>query len=811
MGKRRLMKFPFIILVATFAVFIFGGVASAGFTDVSDSHWAADSIDKMSSRGVVAGYTDGTFKPDKTVTQAQAVTMAVRAKGLRSFAGDNLPDVSFPVPGWAEQDIKLAIKHGLLKETDQFSAYSGATRDWTTRLLVRLAGLESRVRAEILQPNFTDAGIIPDWAQFYVRVAQDEGLVTGYDGGVFRPRQAVSRAEMVAFLDRAVTRLPGSTATGPTTAINTGSPGQMGGKVSGSIIKVFPESNTFVVRQHDGVTRVLSLPENASVSVEGSGASGLNALRQGDEVVATLNAAGHVIGIVVDSRSGGGGDGIVFDLDLDLDPSLLTMEYEDGALAAYQLAPRVAVFIEGTRFPTLPDVHKGDRVRLTVRDNLVTEIEVLEQDARLDVTGEVVVLDTDRDVINLDVDGVLKAYRLALGLKVTVPGLKSAHLSDVEVGDTVRGTGKDGAITLLEVEGREAGESFVATIVAVDNDSRVLTLEEHRGGDVKAYEVLDKARIIIDDDEESLGKLARDMEVMVRLLDGDVIFVEVDNAPTGTITDVDEKGLLLVLRRDNGDRVTYVIDRRVDVESKDGRDKLDEVNRGDYAKLMLDDDRVEEIRLRHTITCRVESVLETRDRLEVVDEDGDTGRLYVRDSVDLVVPGVNYPRLDDVSRGDLALVTYLGRSLERVEVLKPYHGSVSSLDIYSRSLTLKLFDGGTKSFSYPTGSRVVTGDRTYDSFSALAVGDRVEVVENTGGGYTFSVMEKVTGKLASKVDRDGDNIYLRDGYEWVKYQLDERVWVHGTGGYVYSIDRLKNEDSVRLYLLRGMVYAIEVY
>ena len=48
MGKRRLMKFPFIILVATFAVFIFGGVASAGFTDVSDSHWAADSIDKMS-------------------------------------------------------------------------------------------------------------------------------------------------------------------------------------------------------------------------------------------------------------------------------------------------------------------------------------------------------------------------------------------------------------------------------------------------------------------------------------------------------------------------------------------------------------------------------------------------------------------------------------------------------------------------------------------------------------------------------------------------------------------------------------------
>ncbi len=806
------MKISCTILVVTLAVFLFGGVASAGFTDVSDNHWAAVSIKKMSDRGMVSGYTDGTFKPDKTVTQTEAVVFALRAMGLNSSSVDNLPDVSFPVPAWAEQDIKLAVKQGLVKEADQFSAYSGASRAWTARLLVRMVGEEKRALEELLQPSFTDAYEIPDWADEYVRVAQDMNLIRGYDNNQFRPNQTVSRAEMVAFLDRADTHLPGSTSSDSTSTdlTITGSAGQFGSKVSGRVLKIYPERNTFVIVQQNGINSVLSLPENASVSVEGSGSSGLNAMRQGDEVEVTLNTEGYVIGIVVNSRSAGGrGNGIVFDLDLDLDPGLLTVEYDDGTLTAYKLARQVAVFMDGARYPTLLDVHNGDRIRLTVEDHLVTEIEVLEKDVTLNMAGEVVVLDTDRDVINLDIDGVLKAYRLARGVKVTVPGLNNAYLSDIEVGDTVRASGKDGEITLLEVDGREAGYSFSATIVAVDTGNQVLTLEK-QGGDIVAYELLKNARIIIDDDEEDLQDLARDMEVNVRLLDGDIIFVEVDNSPAGTITDIDVKGMLLVLNRDNGIKATYTINDRVRVRSTDDRDELNKVQRGDYAKLILNNDQVDEIRLRYTIACRVENVREANDRLEVVDEDGDSLRLYVRDGVELVVPGTNYPHLDDVFKGDLVLATYMGRDLDKVEVLKPYRGSVSSLDVYSRSVTLKLFDGGVKNFSYPTGSQVFTGGRAYDSFSALSTGDMVEVVENTSGGYTFTVMEEVIGNLAADVNSDAYNIYLRDGYDWDAYELDENVYVQNAGGYTYSINSLQSGDSVRLYVLRDLVYAIKI-
>ena len=54
------------------------------FSDVPDSHWALPHIMKMELRGVITGYGNNIFKPDNTVTQLEAATMAVRAMGLQS-------------------------------------------------------------------------------------------------------------------------------------------------------------------------------------------------------------------------------------------------------------------------------------------------------------------------------------------------------------------------------------------------------------------------------------------------------------------------------------------------------------------------------------------------------------------------------------------------------------------------------------------------------------------------------------------------------------------------------------------------------
>ena len=50
------------------------------FTDVGD-HWAKASICAMYAAGNIAGYPDGTFRPDNSVTRAEAATMICRAEG----------------------------------------------------------------------------------------------------------------------------------------------------------------------------------------------------------------------------------------------------------------------------------------------------------------------------------------------------------------------------------------------------------------------------------------------------------------------------------------------------------------------------------------------------------------------------------------------------------------------------------------------------------------------------------------------------------------------------------------------------------
>ena len=52
--------------------------ADASFTDVPDDYWAAEAIAKAATLGWIAGYDDGTFKPENTLTRAEACAIMNR-------------------------------------------------------------------------------------------------------------------------------------------------------------------------------------------------------------------------------------------------------------------------------------------------------------------------------------------------------------------------------------------------------------------------------------------------------------------------------------------------------------------------------------------------------------------------------------------------------------------------------------------------------------------------------------------------------------------------------------------------------------
>lgn len=49
------------------------------FKDVPADHWAAGIIEQAKAAGIVSGYPDGTFQPDKPITRAEAVSLVMNA------------------------------------------------------------------------------------------------------------------------------------------------------------------------------------------------------------------------------------------------------------------------------------------------------------------------------------------------------------------------------------------------------------------------------------------------------------------------------------------------------------------------------------------------------------------------------------------------------------------------------------------------------------------------------------------------------------------------------------------------------------
>ncbi|MDN5344614.1 MAG: hypothetical protein PWQ18_725 [Clostridia bacterium] len=869
MSKRHRAKYIFMTLGLLLALISSCGTALAatGFKDVTDGHWAVRYISRMNALKIVGGYPDGAFRPDQAVTELEAVIMAVRCQGGGAGYTATVP---FTVPKWAEQDVARAVGLGLLKSSDEFYPEAAATRAWVTRLLVRMIGKEGEASNNLDRPTFTDSYLIPAWATGYVQVAQASKLVGGYPDNTFRPDAAVTRAEMAAFLGRVQDRAPEatplingrvvevslsqltiSTAGGEkrtfqvafdVPAYDEGGPISLlalqpsdrvalvadgdqikyleklaaepiSAVVNGSILTVYPEKRTLVVEVTGGEYRTLYLPPDGDPVISGAGGPGLAALQPGDEVEITLNAANYVTGITVISRTQGSiTEGVVYDLKPDA--LLITLQGDGGSLASYRLAEPVHVIVAGQRFPTVKDIRAGDRVRVTVEDHAVTTIEVLEVSSRLDVSGTVVAVVPASGALTLEVDGQFQAFRVAETATITIPGLVRATLADVANGDQVQAHVEKGEITRLEIKGRQVEDKLTGTVVSVDTGNRMLTLKDEKQA-YQVYKIKDNARIVIDGEDGTLSDIKKDMRASLRLVDKEVIFLEVDNTRAGTVVSLDESGLLLVLQDQDGRRETYVIGKNAAVESRDGRDELDEIRRGDYAEITLDDDTVTGIKLRTELTLRVEDIRTEWDRIDAEDEDGDTYRLYIRDGVDLVVPGVDFPDVKDVLEGATVRATYLGDDLARVEVLQPQRGQVTAVNTGARTVTLARYDGTTATLDFHEGSEIIAGGRKYSSLSQLVIGNRVEAVENVKGGYTFKVMQQVTGTLVADVDvyllpEDG-LVLLPAATPWRQesYDVAQDVYVHASSGSITPAS-LKKGGQVRLYLLNDVVYEIEV-
>ena len=143
------------------------------FTDVPKGYWAADYIGYMQQFGIITGYSDGSFRPDAPVTRAEFAAIASRfeklTEGSKSFA--DVPDTY-----WAARYINFAATRGWVTgySDGTFKPENTITRAEvaavTCRLLERSAD-QSYIRSHLNELRTFSDMTESHWAYWYAMEA----------------------------------------------------------------------------------------------------------------------------------------------------------------------------------------------------------------------------------------------------------------------------------------------------------------------------------------------------------------------------------------------------------------------------------------------------------------------------------------------------------------------------------------------------------------------------------------------------------------------------------------------------------------
>jgi len=483
--------------------------ASSSFQDVPNSHWALKNITKLNVRQVITGYDDGSFRPDRQVSQLEALLMAVRNMGQEEMiaAVDDTRSLTISVPDWAtakyKKELLYAVQQGLIVPSENnFNASAQASRAWITQLMVRMIGKNSEAAALSNQtPAFTDFADIPRWALGYVNVGLKYSLIAGFPDNTMKPLQSVTRAQAATMLSNSQPYLDLSAHIIEGTIINlAGSTVTV--SVSGIALNLYIHDKTVLFGASSNLIEAseLSINDNVELIPHDSQIEYLAVLSEGSSNNSIIGTVLHTVSsqkliVVRDSQdkvysntwdntsscidqTGRSYDfenilpgtqvqltlnsrGVILTTvvyntneigvydgiiyDLVTEQQLIILKDSSDSFSSYLYGSDLVVIISGMRFPSVNDLQVGDEVKVTVNGSYINKIELLKAKQELTLTGKVVVIEPETSLLVVNAQGTLYTFTAAEDVIITIPGLTDPLLADIM---------KDDQVELIIEEGR---------------------------------------------------------------------------------------------------------------------------------------------------------------------------------------------------------------------------------------------------------------------------------------------------------------------------------------------------------------------
>ena len=200
--KRLLSTF----LASTMMISMMSVTASAqNISEDAKNSWAAQSIERWVSEGIVKGDESGNFNPGKSLTRAEFAVILSNLLGLKDKAQNTFDDLEGDA--WYTDAILKCAAAGIIygsADGDKLNSNPNATitRQEAMVMFGRAIGVQPDANPNL--SDFNDSSNVADWAAGYVSKMVDLGIISGVAEGVLGSTASIDRASTMAILDRSI-------------------------------------------------------------------------------------------------------------------------------------------------------------------------------------------------------------------------------------------------------------------------------------------------------------------------------------------------------------------------------------------------------------------------------------------------------------------------------------------------------------------------------------------------------------------------------------------------------------------------------
>ena len=155
-------KVVFLLILGILAMICTLAIA-VEYSDLAKDHWAYDAISKMSEKGILSGYPDGTFIPNKAITRAEFSKILVVSLELKDGSA-SFEDVTSE--HWAKQYVDIAgnyLPNSQGESQTLFLPEKQAVREEMATTVVKALGLENESVDKSILNKFSDLDMMDSY------------------------------------------------------------------------------------------------------------------------------------------------------------------------------------------------------------------------------------------------------------------------------------------------------------------------------------------------------------------------------------------------------------------------------------------------------------------------------------------------------------------------------------------------------------------------------------------------------------------------------------------------------------------------